>query len=58
MSRAGGTVRVAVVILAGLLALSGCAPIPVQQTAADGQLSLELTQRPVFIVVDRDPTGG
>jgi Zn-dependent protease with chaperone function len=34
MSRAGGTVRVAVVILAGLLALSGCAPIPVQQTAA------------------------
>ncbi|MBO9455588.1 M48 family metalloprotease [Paracoccus sp. R12_1] len=33
MSRAGGTVRVAVVILAGLLALSGCAPIPVQQTA-------------------------
>ncbi|MCT4333402.1 M48 family metalloprotease [Paracoccus sp. YLB-12] len=33
MSRAGGTFRMVAAMLAGLLALSGCAPMPAQQTA-------------------------
>lgn len=32
MSRAGGTFRMVAAMLAGLLALSGCAPMPAQQT--------------------------